>query len=296
MLAGRLSPEQLLREMETFFVDHEQIHAPPPNVPLTVPPHLGVTLVSGRLVDAVKKGRSLRWKVGGVQQVTENGAVFRDGTCEEFDIIVYATAYKVQVPCLSEEMQQIITPRDSSNMLELYDYTFHPDLKGISFIGMLPPGTSSIPMYETQARWVASTISGQVPMVDEIAMRETIEENKILRKEHKYIELTLGFEVLDLFAKHGGFEIDFFRYPSLSKALLLGPLCPSQFRMFGNGKRDGCKEMYEQQIEVGGYHAGDNNVERKIVDELKIVVDVLEKKGIAPKRLREAVENLTPVS
>lgn len=291
-LADRMTPEQLLREMSLFNVDHRQIHAPAPNVPLIIPPFLGFTVVKGSLVDAAKGGHRLSWHVGGIKALTQHGVQFVDGTCDQFDTIVFATGYRTKVPCLSKDIQHVITPQDGSNVLELYDYTFHPDLPGMSFIGLFAPGTSCIPMHDNQARWVAATIAGEIPMVPPEEMRKGIDNSKQLRKQRKFIELTLGFRVLDLFAKHGGFDVDLGKYPQLTKALIFGPLSPSQYRMFGRGKLQSAKHEFEKQITAYWQEVGDNTVLAEKLEELKAVTEVLEKKGIAPTGLRQAVSVL----
>lgn len=292
-LADRLTPEQLLREMSLFYVNHREIHAPPPNVPFIIPPFLGFTVVKGNLVEAAKSGDRLSWHVGGIKALTQHDVQFADGTCDQFDTIVFATGYRTKVPCLSKPIQDVITPQDGSNVLELYDYTFHPDLPGMSFIGLFAPGTSCIPMHDNQARWVVATIAGKIPPVHPDEMRKGIVNFKQLREQHKYVELTLGFQVLDLFAKHGGFEVDLGQYPKPAKALILGPLCPSQYRMFGRGRLESAKNEYEKQARAYGYQVGDNKVLTEQLEELMMVTDVLEKKGIAPKGLRQAVSVLS---
>lgn len=293
LLADRVTFEHIVNELQLFSVDHQQINAPPPNIPLVVPPYIGVTMVKGTIIDAAKTG-SLSWNIGGLKAVTHDGVVFNDGTTDQFDVIVFATGYRTKVPCLSPEMQQLITPQDGANALQLYQHTFHPDLPGLSFVGFLPPATASVPMYDNQARWVAATIAGNVRMPEIDTMRDAIEHDAVKRRENKAMYLVAGLEVLDTFAEQGGFGVDLAQYPELVVPMLFAPLAPSQFRMFGTGKLPHAKREYERQVAASGINLGSTQVEREKIEEMKIVTDILEEKGIAPRGLRKAVSYLTP--
>ncbi|PXF43273.1 Dimethylaniline monooxygenase [N-oxide-forming] 5 [Gracilariopsis chorda] len=291
ILAERITFEGIMNELQLFTVDHDEIDAPPPNVPLVIPPYVGVTLVKGTFINAAKTGR-LSWNIGGLKAIIDDGVVFKDDTSDHFDVIVFASGYKTKVPCLSSDMQQLITADDGTNTLELYRHTFHPDLPGVSFVGFLPPSTASIPMYDNQSRWVAAAIAGKVGMPDPDEMREAIEVDAKNRRENKAMYLVGGFEVLDLFAEHGGFGVDLCEYPELAMPLLLGPLAPSQFRMFGRGKLPDAKREYEKQVAASGIKLGSSEVDQQKLEEMKIVTDILEGKGLAPKGLRKAVSYL----
>jgi dimethylaniline monooxygenase (N-oxide forming) len=86
---------------------------------------------------------------------------FEDDTSAEFDAIVMSTGYKLSLPFLSREIRGILDTDDSH--IDLADFTFHPDLEGLAFLGLYPLVGPYFPVLELQARYLAYVWAGAIP-------------------------------------------------------------------------------------------------------------------------------------
>ena len=89
----------------------------------------------------------------------ENRTVcFEDGSQEEFDMIIYATGYKITFPFLKHLPDFDI---EHNNDIRLYKKIVHPSHPDIFFIGLLQPLGAIMPLAEQQAKWIAELINGK---------------------------------------------------------------------------------------------------------------------------------------
>jgi Flavin-binding monooxygenase-like len=101
-------------------------------------------IVNSRILPAIRRGE-LRPK----PDVVEFGGrevVFKDGTSEPIDLIVFATGYHVTFPFLE--------PRHL-NSLDFYLHVFHPTYDDLFILGMIQPDSGVWPLMDLQARAVA---------------------------------------------------------------------------------------------------------------------------------------------
>lgn len=85
---------------------------------------------------------------------------FADGSSAEADAVVVATGFDLSLPFLSEDIRRTVNL--SRKRIELAEFTFHPDLGGLAFVGLWPQlGPYAVPL-ELQARWIAYTWGGAV--------------------------------------------------------------------------------------------------------------------------------------
>ncbi|KAI0566428.1 dimethylaniline monooxygenase [Gracilaria domingensis] len=292
-LAGRLDNELYAKEMHTYFpqfLTNSDYPAPKPDGPIKVPFVPAWVPVNGKLYQACQQNK-LEWKISPLECITETGVRFKDGTVGEYDVIVFSSGYKLNLSFLEEDVQRAIFA-DGVNLLDLYDYTFHPDVVNMAFVGMFPPGSAYTPMVDNQSRWVARVFSGdsQLPAFDE--MRKGVQQYKQYRSSPNSRFVVVGYDILDVLAEHGGFEVDLAKYPELSKALLFGPMVPAQFRLFGEDKSKHAMEDTIRQFEAGGFKAGDNVVSLETYKELKTVCQILQEQGNCPPSLPGAIRNL----
>lgn len=97
---------------------------------------------------------------------------FEDGQSVEADGIIAATGFVLNLPFLSEPMRQTLEVTD--NAITLDEFTFHPDLPGLAFMGLWSQmGSYPVPL-EQQARFLAYTWGGVVTR-SEAEMRAGIE-------------------------------------------------------------------------------------------------------------------------
>lgn len=95
---------------------------------------------------------------------------FSDGTAEEFDAIIAATGYQIQLPFISRD----IVPLED-NRLRLYKRMVQPDWPGLYFAGFFNTDTALNMIFEHQARWIRAVETGEAALPDEAAMWADIE-------------------------------------------------------------------------------------------------------------------------
>ena len=83
---------------------------------------------------------------------------------------------------------------------------------------------------ELQARWIAYTWGGAIPEASENERRSAIDAYRALRGTSQKSRMNL---VALAFARAAGVEPRLENWPHLRRALLLGPLAPSCFRLEG---------------------------------------------------------------
>ena len=90
---------------------------------------------------------------------------FADGSEERFDVIVYATGYRISFPFFDEEF--ISAP---GNVLPLYKRIFKPGIDDLAFIGLAEPLPSQFIFAELQAKLVGMWLDGEwaLPPVSEM--------------------------------------------------------------------------------------------------------------------------------
>lgn len=80
-------------------------------------------------------------------------AVFRDGSAEPVDLVVFATGYRVAFPFLDARHLNSADGRP-----DFYLHTFHPTYDDLFLVGVLQPDSGVWPLMELQARAVAGYI------------------------------------------------------------------------------------------------------------------------------------------
>lgn len=99
----------------------------------------------------------------------EGGRVlFRDGTAEEIDVIIYCTGYNITLPFLSHPLV------DPDRTVPLYKRVVHPDLPDLYFLGLIDVAGPLNPLVELQAAWIADMLQGAVALPSSARMRRDI--------------------------------------------------------------------------------------------------------------------------
>lgn len=164
-----------------------------------------------------------------MQEIDGSTVRFPDGTEEEFDGILFGTGFALDMPFLDEEIRSAIDIDDQH--MDLYRYTFTPDLAGLAFLGMWDQSGGYLVPIEQQARWVAYTWSGAVAAPADDVMRAAIDVYRSRRGQSQKTRMNLAAV---MFAREAGVEPDIGKHPDLARALLFGPLAPVQFRLDGH--------------------------------------------------------------
>jgi cation diffusion facilitator CzcD-associated flavoprotein CzcO len=106
----------------------------------------------------------------GVQRVVGHVVHFTNGTSAEFDTIIAATGFEIDLPFLSEELSPIVERR-----IETYKRVVHPAWPGLYFVGFFNvAGGSNISMMDVQSAWVTALVDGALTLPSESEMRADI--------------------------------------------------------------------------------------------------------------------------
>jgi dimethylaniline monooxygenase (N-oxide forming) len=113
---------------------------------------------------------------------------------------------------------------------DLYNFTLHPDLPGLSFVGMFDQIGPYFPTLELQARWIAYTSGGAARLRSREQMQLGI---SAYRARRGLPQATPMHRVAIHFAREAGVEPEIERWPELARILFFGPLSPISFRLSG---------------------------------------------------------------
>ncbi|AQG81530.1 flavin-containing monooxygenase [Spirosoma montaniterrae] len=98
--------------------------------------------------------------------------VFDDDSRDDFDMVIYATGYRVTFPFFKQGFFNV----EQSNDLQLYRRVVHPDFPGLYFLGLVQPLGAIMPLAETQSVWLAKLIKGECRLPDRATMQQAIGE------------------------------------------------------------------------------------------------------------------------
>ena len=105
---------------------------------------------------------------------------FVDGTCKDFDAVIYATGYQIKFPFLPENLL-----RCKANEVKLYRKAIHPEHAGLYFVGLVQPWGPLMPLSEAQCAWIADLISGEGSLPNKEQMLRSIEKERAeMRKRY----------------------------------------------------------------------------------------------------------------
>lgn len=95
-----------------------------------------------------------------IQKINGRTVMFEDGRTVEADGIIAGTGFALYLPFLSDEISA--TVNNDAAGLELDEFTFHPDLPGLAFVGLWSQLGSYPTPLEQQARYIAYQWSGAI--------------------------------------------------------------------------------------------------------------------------------------
>jgi dimethylaniline monooxygenase (N-oxide forming) len=181
---------------------------------------------SQHFLSAVAEGRIVTRPA--IDHLEGRTVYFTDGTTHEADAVVLGTGYRISLPWLAPSIAAALAIDDDH--IDLHDFTFHPDLPGLAFLGVYEQIGPLLPVLELQARWIAYTFAGLRPAPTPEEMQQGLARARERRKGPKTV---LMHSMALLFARRAGVEPDPERWPELRRALLSGPLSPVSFRLEG---------------------------------------------------------------
>jgi len=107
----------------------------------------------------------------GIQSIEGKRVRFVDGTEEEFDVLIAATGYRIDLDFVP---RQILHADD--NRLDLYMRMVPPAWPGLYFMGFFNTDTALNMVFEHQARWVRELLLDNARLPDADTMRRSIAE------------------------------------------------------------------------------------------------------------------------
>ncbi len=101
-----------------------------------------------------------------VKSISGDRVTFEDGSTAQVDAIVIGTGFDLHLPFLSEDIAQTINL--TTKGMDLCEFTFHPDLPNLAFVGLWAQLGPYPVVLEQQARWIAYSWSGAIeaPSID----------------------------------------------------------------------------------------------------------------------------------
>jgi dimethylaniline monooxygenase (N-oxide forming) len=163
-----------------------------------------------------------------ISEIEGNKVRFSDESLEEVDAVILATGFELNLPFLSADIRNTIDL--DAQHIDLYKFTFHPNLPGLAFLGLWEQTGPYLPILELQARWIAYVWSGLLPALSGETMREGI---TVYRAGRGGRQVKSGHRLALMFAREAGIEPDLRQWPELARALLFGPLTAVSFRLSG---------------------------------------------------------------
>ncbi|SFU26566.1 flavin-containing monooxygenase [Paraburkholderia aspalathi] len=115
----------------------------------------------------------------GIERIEGNRIHFVDGSNDEFDVLIAATGYQIELPFISESIVPI-----KDNAVDLYQRIVPPGWDGLYFIGMLNTTTSLPNAFEHQMRWILPFELGQATLPTVNEMHAAIEAKKDFIKRY----------------------------------------------------------------------------------------------------------------
>lgn len=109
----------------------------------------------------------------GIEKIDGKRIHFVDGTSDEFDTLIAATGYLIDLPFLSDEVVPI-----NDNTIDLYQRIVPPDWPGLYFMGMFNTNTALNMIFEYQARWIRDIERGDATLPPSNEMRAAIDDQK----------------------------------------------------------------------------------------------------------------------
>ena len=105
----------------------------------------------------------------GIEKIEGQTIHFVDGTAEEFDTLIAATGYLIDLPFISRDIVPL-----NDNRLDLFKRMTRPDWPGLYLMGFFNLDSALNMVYEYQARWVRDIELGEAKIPSAIEMKADI--------------------------------------------------------------------------------------------------------------------------
>jgi hypothetical protein len=174
-----------------------------------------------------------------ITRVDGQRVTFADNSVEEVDAMIFGTGYEHDWQLLDDRLRAALDA--DAERVDLHKFTFHPDLPGLAFVGLVHQVGPLFPVLELQARWVAYAWSGAQPMPSDYEMRRGVEA---YRSRRHLPQLVPMHTTARIFAAEARVEPSVVEWPELARPLLFGPITPVSFRMCGRDSLPDARERF----------------------------------------------------
>jgi len=152
--------------------------------------------INSELLYKIRHGK-VHPKVG-IEKINGNTVHFKDGSSEDYDVVLAATGYKISTPFFDSEFLDY----SESDRVPLYLRVFHPVHQSLFFIGLIQPQGAVWPASDLQSKLVANHIIGnwELPTnLAELAEKDSDEIDKaFLKRKRHTIEVDYHHHMRDL--------------------------------------------------------------------------------------------------
>ena len=132
-----------------------------------------------------KNGHALAWKLPknirqsiGIERLSRNGAIMKDGTEYEIDALILCTGYKKHVPFLAPECRVQI---EQDRISPLFKHVIHTEFPSLAFIGYTQIDTP-FPNSELQLKFLMAAWEGKFKLPSTDEMNADIQRDLEIRK------------------------------------------------------------------------------------------------------------------
>lgn len=121
----------------------------------------------------------------GIEKLDGDNVCFVDGRQEAFDVIIYATGYKISFPFFNNQFIDF----SSCAHIPLYRKMIHPDFDNLYFIGLFQPQGCIWPLADYQAKIAAGIISGKLKSPTNLLpkIRKEIKTSNRFKKSPRHV-------------------------------------------------------------------------------------------------------------
>ena len=116
--------------------------------------------INSELLYFIKHGKIKPQK--NISKFSDNFVEFEDGNKEEFDIVLFATGYKIKFPFFDEANINY-----EKNEIDLYNFCFHPKYKNLMFVGLLQPLGCIWPLSDLQSQQIVKYLRNEWTLPDD---------------------------------------------------------------------------------------------------------------------------------